>query len=189
MEAVDIRLSFPGLEGVPPFTREQARAYWRKTVESWKGIAHHILVVIDSVQDPLLKKAVSSIIDAVSSGYGVYRLEPTPNGFRLEEVHLDDDVVDRLLGILEKHDCDPVVVLDEAVEWITAMVRGVPAPFVGWAFGPIEVIPGKDRDPQGRKLAMFSHSRILYSFEKKAVIGILTHNSYNHPSCRIIKVK
>lgn len=165
------------------FSAHKARKYWKGLREDWKKAASTIESMIIAIEDADLRKAVAHIVDACSNCQGAYVLTEAPEGFKVEEVELDDEAIDPIIDMLGGNTDK----LDEAYDWLVQLFKGMPAPFIAWAFGELCL-----RDPilndEGEELKFFAFDRVVYSLKDGRILGIHTHPVFSHPRNRIVEV-
>lgn len=160
-----------------------ARQYWKQLRSRWVEAGRMIESSILGIEDPLLKKIVALMVDACAKKNGAYVLSEAPEGFTVAEVELEDDVIDAILALTD----GDTEKLDEAYDWIVALLKGMPAPFVAWAFGDL-ILQESIVNDKGESLKFFAFDRVVYSLEKAKILGIHTHPVFSHPKNRIVKI-
>ena len=166
------------------FNAHKARRYWSQTKSRWVHAAKVIQDTILDIKKPELRVAVAHMVEAIANREGAFVLENAPSGFNVKELELDDEPLD---AILEAIDGDEEV-LDEAYDWLVGLMKGMNAPFIAWAFGPLR-IAGPVVNHQGQRLQQFAANRIVYSLDEQAIIGVHTQPNYGHPKNRVIRVQ
>ena len=171
------------VEAYEVFNAHKARRFWAQTKTRWVDAAKVIQDAILGIEEEPLRVAVANMVDAIAKHEGAYVLESAPSGFNVKEIELDDEAIDRILDLLDGNED----VLDEAYDWIVGLMKGMSAPFIAWAFGPLS-IPKEITNHQGQRLTEFASHRIVYSIRKQAISGVHTQPNYGHPKNRVIAV-
>jgi hypothetical protein len=166
------------------FTPFQARQYWKRLRASWCKTAKEIEADILAIEPLGLRHVVARIVSACAQNQGAYILEEGPEGFNVTEIELEDDVVDAILEGTGG-ETEP---LDDAYDWIVNRLRGMPGPFVAWAFGELALREPVVND-NGEELAFFAHQRVIYSLAKRQILGISSQPDFLHPKNRIVAIR
>jgi hypothetical protein len=165
------------------FNPHLARQYWKHLKARWTEAGQVIEKSILGIDDPMLRKIVAMMVDACAKRNGAYVLGEAPEGFSVNEVELEDEVIDAILALTDG-DTDK---LDEAYDWIVNLLKGMPAPFVAWAFGEL-ILQEPIVNEAGDSLKFFAFDRVVYSLEESKILGIHSHPVFNHPKNKIIPV-
>ena len=166
------------------FSPHLARKYWSQLRAKWVEAGGVIESSILKIEDPLVRHLVAMIVDACSSGRGAYALVEAPEGFAVEEVELDDEVIDEILMLTD----GDTTHLDVAYDWIVRVLKGMPAPFVAWAFGEL-ILREEVVHESGEKLRFFAFDRVVYSLDEHRIVGVHTHPSFSHPKNKIVPIR
>jgi len=161
-----------------------ARQYWKQLKRRWEEAGRMCEKSILDIKDEQHKKIVAMMVDACAKKRGAYALSKAPEGFAVSEVHLDDDVIDEILDLAEGG-TDP---LDAAYDWIVNLLKGMPAPFVAWAFGELCLLEPIVNE-EGESLKFFAYDRVVYSLEERKILGVHTHPVFGHRKNKIVPVK
>ncbi|HSG28221.1 MAG TPA: hypothetical protein VLA34_07055, partial [Candidatus Krumholzibacterium sp.] len=165
------------------FSPHLARQYWKRLKERWMEAGRMAERSILSIPDEQHKKIVALMVDACAKRKGAYVLKEAPEGFNVAEVELEDEVIDEILDITNG-DTEP---LDMAYDWIVELLKGMPAPFVAWAFGEL-ILQEPILNEKGESLKFFAFDRVVYSLEEGKILGIHSHPVFSHPKNKIIPV-
>lgn len=164
------------------FTDSEAKVHWQETLAVWteEGLKAQDLIL--NLPDPALRFTVAALSDALAERAASLLIQEGNDGFVVDTLAVDDDVLDAIVSQLEVvYDVNPDDILGQAFGWYKQYTNGRPITFLGWLFGSL----GQAR---GRKdILRICWDRIYYDLQKQLILGVATADDPKSPGFRIVK--